>query len=213
MIAGPAREIFDEVEQARICPLQVLEDEDGRRPFGDAFEEPAPGREQLVAIEHRHVVRTEQDGEARLDPASLPLVADKLVERRGQMTPSDLRRGVLADTDTAPDHLADRRECNSFPVRRSAAGVPCNLIREGVDPFVQLPRQAALTHSGYPGHGNQPTPTLANDPVEQLDQLAELAVSADERAGVHPALPARMRLRCLGRPIRSQSAGAALEAQ
>ena len=39
--------MVDEVEQAVVCPVEVLEDEDERVLLGERFEEPPPGRERL----------------------------------------------------------------------------------------------------------------------------------------------------------------------
>ena len=45
-----AEVIRDELEQAVVRPVHVLEDEDERAPGGDLLEEPAPGRERLDAV-------------------------------------------------------------------------------------------------------------------------------------------------------------------
>ena len=76
-------EVLDEVEQARIGPLQVLEQEDRGRPVGDPLEERAPGGEELLAIVRRRSSsrpsRTAMRGSSQLP---LVLVADELAERR-----------------------------------------------------------------------------------------------------------------------------------
>ena len=75
----PGRHVLDEVHQARIGPLQVLEDEDDRRPLGNALEEPSPGGEELVAVELRRLAAPEQGRQARLDPSALGVIADELL--------------------------------------------------------------------------------------------------------------------------------------
>ena len=47
-ISHPVREMLDEVEQALVGPLQILEDEDERVIFGERFEEAPPRCERLV---------------------------------------------------------------------------------------------------------------------------------------------------------------------
>jgi hypothetical protein len=42
--------MIDEVEQALVRPVQVLEDEDERAPVGESLEEAAPGGEALVEV-------------------------------------------------------------------------------------------------------------------------------------------------------------------
>jgi hypothetical protein len=46
----PVAEMIDEVEQALVRPVQVLEDEDERAPVGESLEEAAPGGEALVEV-------------------------------------------------------------------------------------------------------------------------------------------------------------------
>ena len=43
----PVDEVVDEVEQAVVGPVQILEDEDERALLGERLEEPPPGRERL----------------------------------------------------------------------------------------------------------------------------------------------------------------------
>jgi len=52
--------VVDEVEQARIGPLKVLEHEHGRALFGDALEEQAPGREERVATARRSLLDAQE---------------------------------------------------------------------------------------------------------------------------------------------------------
>jgi hypothetical protein len=42
--------MIDEVEQALVRPVQVLEDEDEWAPVGEGLEEAAPGGEALVEV-------------------------------------------------------------------------------------------------------------------------------------------------------------------
>ncbi len=47
-VARPFEEVVDEVEQARVSVVVILEDHDDRRPGGEPFEEGPPRREQLT---------------------------------------------------------------------------------------------------------------------------------------------------------------------
>ena len=78
----PLEEVVDEVEQAGVGPLEVLEQEHGRAPLGDPLEEDPPGREQDVAAAGRRRLQPEQGQEGRLDPAPVVLVGNELGDRR-----------------------------------------------------------------------------------------------------------------------------------
>ena len=71
MAGRPLEEVVDEVEQSRIRPLQVLEDQDGRTLRGDTLEERPPGREQLVPVAGRGVAEPQQREKGGLDPCDL----------------------------------------------------------------------------------------------------------------------------------------------
>ena len=51
--AAPLEQVVDEVEQARVGPVQVLEDEDDGARRGDPLEERPPRREELLAPARR----------------------------------------------------------------------------------------------------------------------------------------------------------------
>ena len=74
----PLEDRLDEVDQAGVGPLQVLEDHDGRAMVGDAFEKGPPRRVQLLTLSRRGVGEAEQVGEAGLDPAALLGVGHEL---------------------------------------------------------------------------------------------------------------------------------------
>ena len=62
--ARPVEEVVDEVEQAGIGPLEVLEHEHDRAALGDALEEDPPGREQRLAPAGRRLIDAEQASSA-----------------------------------------------------------------------------------------------------------------------------------------------------
>src|SRR2546428_12755669 len=78
----PLEQVLDEVEEARIGPLHVLEHEDGWICVREPLEEEAPGREQVVALVRRLLLSdSEQAREKRLYEASLIVVEEVLAER------------------------------------------------------------------------------------------------------------------------------------
>ena len=63
--------MVDEVEQAVVGPVEILEDEDERAPFGEGFEEPPPGGERLglsIAADVLFVGEPDQRAKMALDP-------------------------------------------------------------------------------------------------------------------------------------------------
>src|SRR5205807_214650 len=56
----PIEEVLDEVEQARVRPLHVLEHEDRRPPLGEPLEQDAPSREEILLIADRSCLKPEQ---------------------------------------------------------------------------------------------------------------------------------------------------------
>ena len=91
----PLDEVVDEVEQALVGPVQVLEDEHERPAVAERLEEAPPGRERLgarVAAALALLCLADQRAQIGHDPAGLLLVADR---RDGALELRvDRRRGV-----------------------------------------------------------------------------------------------------------------------
>ena len=112
---GAVGEVLEEREHRLVGPVEVLEDEDGRALVGDVLEEPAPGRELLVALGRRAGLDPEQREEPLRGTtlARLALGQD-LVELGGRRTP-----GVrLEDPGVGLDDLAERPERDPSPYGR-----------------------------------------------------------------------------------------------
>ena len=84
--ARPFEQVLEEVEQAGIRPLHVLEHEDRRRLLCEPLEEDPPGREQVLLVAGRALLEPEQVGETGLDPAPLLRVQDVQLDRRAQLS-------------------------------------------------------------------------------------------------------------------------------
>ena len=84
MIGRPVEQLLDEVEQSVVGPLHVLEEEDDRVVLGEPFEEQAPAREQVLALEPR-LGGPDQRPEGRRDAPSLLGIGDPLVEPRREL--------------------------------------------------------------------------------------------------------------------------------
>jgi hypothetical protein len=89
-------QVLDEVEQARVRPLQILEDEHDSALLGKALEEESPGREEILPVGGRPLGQPEQVGEPRLQPRTLVRVGDVLLD--GRPEPGERRvRGLLLE--------------------------------------------------------------------------------------------------------------------
>ena len=105
---GPLEQVVDEVEQARVGVVEVLEDHHDRAARGEPLEERAPGPEELLRA--RRPTRAQQRQQRRLDPGPLGLVGDVLLEHRGDRRPGRRLVVGLLEAGPAADHLAERPE-------------------------------------------------------------------------------------------------------
>ena len=181
-VPRPLEEVLDEVEQALVRPLHVLEGEDGRVDVGETLEEKPPGREQVLLVAQLVLREPEQLRQAGLDEAPLVGHGDVLLEGRPEL----LQRGrgllVLCDPAAHPHHVRQRPVRHAFAVRKAAAAVPVGELRQAVEVLVELPREAGLPDPGDAGDGDQVRLSLLRRDVEQLLDLTELAIAADERS-------------------------------
>ena len=77
--AAAVEQVVDEVEQAGVGEVHVLEDQDDGTLFGDAFEEGPPGPEKLIGA--HAALDSEQRQQRALDPLALRFVGDPLGDR------------------------------------------------------------------------------------------------------------------------------------
>ena len=124
MADGPLREVVDEVEQALVGPVDVLEHEHGRALLADPLEEGAPGGEQLLPVERPQLLDAQQAQQLGLDPAALGLVGHVLREGGRDPRPGRGRVVALGQAGALADHLTQRPEGDALAVGRGAALVP-----------------------------------------------------------------------------------------
>ena len=157
---APVEQVVDEVEQAGVGAVQVLEHHDhgcGRR---QALEEGPPGGEQLLRADRR--TRRRAGPAARARSSAAPA-------RRGTCSASvsaSFARVVglvvgLEQAAPAADHLAQRPEGDALAVRGRAAVVPPDGLDEPVDVLQELPREAALADARRPDDRHEAGPPLA----------------------------------------------------
>src|SRR5690242_18707325 len=84
-VARPLQEVVDELEQRRVRPLEVFEDEHGRALLREPLEEEAPGSEEVLAVGRGALRQAEQLREPRLDPGTLFRVGHVMLERLAEL--------------------------------------------------------------------------------------------------------------------------------
>ena len=83
--ARPVEQVVEEVEQACVRPLHVLEHEHDRVLLGEALEQHAPGREQVLLVAGQALLEPQQVCEPRLHPGALLGVGQVLGERGAEL--------------------------------------------------------------------------------------------------------------------------------
>ena len=99
-VGQPVHEFVEEVEEALVGPVDVLDHDDERALFRETLEEAPPGRKRLVpavAAELRLAAEAEQREEVFLDPAlSSPDAGERVLDRLVDLR-CDLLRCVLLE--------------------------------------------------------------------------------------------------------------------
>ena len=181
MVPRRLEQVLDEVEQARVGPLHVLEREDCRVRLGEPLEEEPPRAEELLTLARLVIAEPEQLREPRLDERAIVGVEQMLVERRVQLLQ---RRGglvVLGDPAAHAHHVGERPVRDAVAVGEAAAAMPVDDLLDPVEVLVELPGEARLADAGDAGHRHELRTLLVGGRVEELLDLPELAVAADER--------------------------------
>ena len=102
--AAPLEHLVDEVEQAGVGEVEVLEDHHDGTGSGESLEEGPPGAEELLRADAG--LDAEQGEHRGLDPGALGRIGDVLLEHRGDGGPGGGLVGVLLEPGAATDHLA-----------------------------------------------------------------------------------------------------------
>src|SRR4029079_1592708 len=127
---GGFHEVVDEIEQACIGPVKILEDEGHSALLGDALEEGAPGGKELLPASAGSVADPEQGKEAGLDPPPVFRIRHVFIEHRRDAPSNDGLIVTLCQTGPYADHLAEGPERHSIAVGRRAAVMPIDVLDE-----------------------------------------------------------------------------------
>ena len=82
VVAGPLEEVGDELDQGRVRPLQVFEEQHHGSGLRHALEEKPPGAEELLLAVSSAFVDPEQMRKSGLDESSLLRIRNVLLDRR-----------------------------------------------------------------------------------------------------------------------------------
>ena len=177
----PVEQVLDEVEQARVGPLHVLEGEHRRIALREALEEEPPGGEEVLLVARLVLGQPEQVREARLEEAPLFGVEEVLLERGVQLGQRRRRLLLLGDAAAHAHHVRERPVRHAFAVGEAAPAVPVHGVRDAVEVLVELPREPRLADAGDAGQRDEVRLVLVRRGVEEVLDLAKLAIAADER--------------------------------
>ena len=167
--------MVDEIQQSRLCPLQVVEDDDDGPALREQLEEHPHGTKRVLAGNDRLFSGADRgrDDVQKLTPVGIVLKqAAELV----------VGRDLLEDLD-------EREVSDSFTVGETAAAEH-DRIRGRCDKLVDHTR---LADAGRTEHGEQLARAVADGTAVHLSQLLEFALAPDE-GGVEAPLECR----CIG---------------
>ena len=150
-----------------------------RVDVGEPLEEQAPGREQVLAGRGLVLLEPEQVGDPRLDEARSS-ASGMCSSRAPRASPAPRRLFVLADPAAHPHHVRERPVGDALAVGEAAAAVPVDAGR-GRRSTCRTPTPGATCRSRRSRSPRPGAPALVGAGVEEILDLAQLAVAADER--------------------------------
>src|SRR5438093_4756659 len=184
MMTGQISEVVDEVEEARVSPLEVLKDEADRGRLCIGLEEPPPGGKKLLALTLDGPSRLKKRKQAGLHPLALGIIGNEATKRLGKSATLVLGRIALRDPSAATHHFGQGRERDSLAVPGRAPCVPRRSRRLFARGMLELPCEPALANSGDADQRDHLHPALAGDRFPQLLQCAQLRIAPHERSAM-----------------------------
>ena len=207
-VGHPVDELVEEVEEALVRPVDVLDDEDERTLLGETLEEAAPGGERLVAAiaaELRFAGEAEEREEMRLDARLVAGAGERVLDGLVDLRRDLLRRVLLEDAGLRLDDLAERPQRDPVAVGEAASLAPGDELGVGVDDALELVDEAALADSGDADEREELRRALVPRALEGVADDAELALATDELgARLVRDVDAEARVRGDGRPDRDR---------
>ena len=148
--ARPFEQVLDEIEQACVGPVEVLEHRNERLLRRQELDEAAPRREEILLICRPALGEAEKMCEPRLDPGTLVGIGDMGLDACPQFL--ERRRGklFLENAGARPNHLGKSPVGDTLAVGEAAAAVPPHVVDKAVDVLLELPGEPRLPDSGDP---------------------------------------------------------------
>ena len=182
-VRDPVDELVEEVEEALVRPVDVLDDDDERTLLGETLEEAAPGGEGLVsAIASQLCVagEAEEREEMRLDARLVARAGERVLDDLVDLRRDVLRRVLLQNARLRLDDLAERPERDPVTVGKAASLAPGDELRVGLDDAIQLVDKPALADSRDADEREELRRALVPRSLERVPDDAELALATDE---------------------------------
>ena len=183
-VARPVDQLVEEVEEAVVGPVQILEHQHGRAALGECLEEATPGRGPLLHRLRAGVSllgQPDQGAQVACDPALLVLLRDQLGHAPVELV-RRLAIGVrLQDARLGLDHLAERPIAHAVSVGQAPALSPGDQVRHPFDVDEELVHQAALPDARLADQRDELRLGLMSRSIEGVPEERELPLSPDER--------------------------------
>jgi hypothetical protein len=136
---SPRDQMLDELEQRRVCPVEVLDNEDEGSLRRHGLEKGAPGGERLVAIRGSFALGgSNEPRELAFDPRALRSAGEERLDRCGELVARRRRVVGLEDAGVCLDDLAERPQRDAFAIRQAASLSPVDELRLRIHVFAQL---------------------------------------------------------------------------
>ena len=180
----PVDEIVDEVEQAVVGPMEILEDEHERPALRERLEEAPPRGEGLrlaLPLQVRLAGDPDQRPQVRLDPAPLGRLLDEVLGRGAQLRARPPRRSRSRGFPPGLHHLGQSPERHPLAVRQRPALPPRDQLEVRLDDPEKLEDEPALADSRHADQRDQLGRPFLPCPRERRTSSVELALPSDQR--------------------------------
>ena len=178
----PVDQVVDEVEEPLVRPVEILEDEDERALFGDAFEESPPGGERLrppVSVQLLLALDSDERAEVPLDPLGFGVV-NHLTHAGSQLAFGLVGRIRLEDPCLGLDDFSESPVRDPFAVRKRAPLAPVDDLGIRLDSLEELVDEAALADAGYPDERHELRIALCAHAAECIREHVQLPLAPDQ---------------------------------
>ena len=172
---------LDQVEERRVRPVDVLEDEDRRLVSRAGLDEDAHRLEEAVAVGGRRLrLESEQDREVPGDRLGL-FRADEPLDERAQLSRRHVDVVAVEDARQLLHLRRERAVRAALTIRQAAASHDAPPARR--DALHELGCEPRLADSGLAEDGDEVGTALELDTLPRCIEQADLAITPDKRRG------------------------------